>query len=296
LVMNKDFLKEKRVHGDAVFPLSIYSLTYNRTETIIDCHWHDEWEFILLTEGRAVFQIDTECFVVEKGQAVFVGSGQIHTGHAQAETCGFCAIVFNPNLLGSSTFDAVQYKFLAPFIQHQYQPPVHIQNTSPRGREILERLAEIIDNYEHNSLTYELVTKGNLYLILAAMIAGSSVPNPSTPPDNYKTEKLKQVIHYIQQNYDQKIAVRDLAGLVHMSEGYFYRFFRQLTRQTPIDYINYYRMQKAAGLLKSCDQKIAEIAMDVGFDNFSYFSALFKRYMQQTPWEYRTNSRKESMV
>lgn len=294
--MNKDFLKEKKVHGDAVFPLSIYSLTYHRTETIIDCHWHDEWEFILLTEGRAVFQIDTECFEVEKGQAVFVGSGQIHTGLAQAETCVFSAIVFHPDLLGSSTLDAVQYKFLDPFMQKKFQPPAYITDTSPWGRTILEKLPEIIDHYEQKSPTYELITKGDLYLILAALIAGNSASNPSVPPDNYKTEKLKQVIHYIQQNYDQKITIRDLAGLVHMSEGYFYRFFRRLTRQTPVEYINYYRVQKAAGLLRDGDQKIAEIALDLGFDNFSYFSSLFKKYMKQTPWEYRTNLRKESQA
>lgn len=294
--MNNDFLKEKKVHGDAVFPLSIYSLTYHHTETIIDCHWHDEWEFIILTEGRAVFQIDTECFAVEKGQAVFVGSGQIHTGLAQAEICAFSAIVFHPELLDSSTLDAVQYKFLDPFLQKKFQPPAHITDTSPWGRKILEQLQEIMDNYERKSPTYELVTKGDLYLILAALIAGSSAANPSVPPDNHKTEKLKQVIHYIQQNYDQKITIRDLAGIVHMSEGYFYRFFRSLTRQTPVEYINYYRVQKAAGLLKSGDQKIAEIALDLGFDNFSYFSALFKKYMNQTPWEYRTRCRQQLKV
>jgi AraC-like DNA-binding protein len=294
--MNKDFLKEKRAHGDAVFPLSIYSLTYHHTETIIDCHWHDEWEFILLTEGRAIFQIDTECFEVEQGQAVFVGSGQIHTGLAQAETCSFCAIVFSPSLLTSSTFDAVQYKFLDPFIQKKFQIPVHIQNTSPRGREILAKLSAIMDSYHQKASTYELVTKGNLYLIIAAMIAGSAAASPATPSGNYKTEKLKQVINYIQQNCDQKIAIHDLAALVNMSEGYFYRFFRQLTRQTPVDYMNYYRVQKAAGLLKSSDRKIAEIALDLGFDNFSYFSALFKRYMHQTPCEYRTHARKEFTV
>jgi AraC-like DNA-binding protein len=293
--MNKEFLKEKKVHGDAVFPLSVYSLTYQHTETIIDCHWHDEWELILLTEGRAVFQIDTECFAVEKGQAIFVGSGQIHTGLAQAETCAFSAIVFHPDLLGSSTLDAVQYKFLDPLMQKKIQPPLHITDTSPWGRTILEKLLEIIAHYEQKSPTYELITKGDLYLILAALIAGSAL-NLSTAPGNYKTEKLKQVINYIQQNYNQKITIRDLAGLVHMSEGYFHRFFRQLTRQTPVDYINYYRVQKAAGFLKSGDQKIAEIALDLGFDNFSYFSALFKKYMNQTPWEYRTNLRKESQA
>ncbi len=295
MAVNKDFLKEKKVHGDAVFPLSIYSLTYHRTETIIDCHWHDEWEFILLTEGQAVFQIDTESYGVEKGQAIFVGSGQIHTGLAQSENCAFSAIVFHPDLLGSSTLDAVQYKFLDPFRQKKFQPPVHITSTSPWGRQILEKLLEIIDHYEQKSPTYELVTKGDLYLILAAMIAGST-PNSSAAPGNYKTEKLKQVIHYIQQNYDQKITIRDLAGLVNMSEGYFYRFFRCLTRQTPVEYINYYRVQKAAGLLKDGDQKIAEIALDLGFDNFSYFSALFKKYMKQTPWAYRTRCRQQLKV
>ncbi|GJM76807.1 hypothetical protein HMSSN036_90230 [Paenibacillus macerans] len=60
---------------------------------------------------------------------------------------------------------------------------------------------------------------------------------------------------HIQQNYGHPIRLGELAALIPMSEGQFCRFFKSMTRQTPIDYINSYRIRQATELLREPERK-----------------------------------------
>jgi AraC-like DNA-binding protein len=60
-----------------------------------------------------------------------------------------------------------------------------------------------------------------------------------------------------------------------------------MTRKTPVDYINSYRIRQAAALLQQSDRKISDIAMDAGFDNVSYFIKVFRKAMKCSPSEFR---------
>ena len=80
-----------------------------------------------------------------------------------------------------------------------------------------------------------------------------------------RTERLKKVILYIQNHYHRPIRLSELADLIPMSEGQFCRFFKSMTGQTPVDYMNSYRVRQVAELLRQPDNKISDIALDVGF-------------------------------
>ena len=63
--------------------------------------------------------------------------------------------------------------------------------------------------------------------------------------------------------------------------------FRQITGRTPIDYLNYYRVECAAELLCSTSDSVTEVALACGFGDVSYFGRLFRRQKGKTPGEYR---------
>jgi AraC-like DNA-binding protein len=94
-------------------------------------------------------------------------------------------------------------------------------------------------------------------------------------------------LNYIKENYHERICIDDLANVVNLTRYHFGRFFKSLTGQTPIDYINYFRINQAVRLLEDENRKIMDIALEVGFDNFSYFIERFKIYKKCTPSEYR---------
>jgi len=53
------------------------------------------------------------------------------------------------------------------------------------------------------------------------------------------------------------------------------------------DALNEYRIEEAKKLLLGSDEAISNIATEVGFDNFTYFSTLFKKYTGSTPSQFR---------
>ena len=72
-----------------------------------------------------------------------------------------------------------------------------------------------------------------------------------------------------------------------MSPNYFCHYFKQEIGKTPIAFINEYRIEKACEMLSESDLPISDVALSVGFDNFSYFIRKFREYKGVTPKKYR---------
>lgn len=284
--MNKDMLhslKEIRPHG-------AYWFEYGPGEHVVDCHWHDEAEFFIVIEGEVLFQVDTDYFHVRAGEVIFIDGGDIHAGHAMGDSgCKFCAIVFDVNMLASSVFDSVQEKFILPLQEKKRTFPRHMTGEQEWERSLLHHLDQIQNQYRDKSSGYEVSIKGHLYLMLYEITVGKHSVNRSKTDlsDTAKIERLKTVILYIQNNFREPIRIHDLASLIPMSEGHFCRFFKSATRQTPIDYVNNYRIGQAAELLRQRDRQISDIALDVGYDNASYFIRVFRKIMKCSPSEFR---------
>ncbi len=296
--MDKSLLKEKRIHGDAMFPMEVYVMHYSHPNSSLDSHWHDELELLLITEGTAIFQIETSSYKVSKGQALFINSGELHAGFgAKSEPWGYFAVVFHPSLLQGNSYDRVTSKYVEPLIKKKYLLPHFIEGANEWQNNLLTTLTKMIETYNNKQFAYELKVKSYLYNILSEILCHSEprVADREFSNQLYKTERFKKILSYIQHHYNHKICLSELAAEVNMSEGHFCRFFKQMSKKTPVDYINFYKISKAAKLLEESDMRIIDAAMEVGFDNFSYFINIFKHYMNCTPSEYRKKENPTSL-
>ena len=61
-----------------------------------------------------------------------------------------------------------------------------------------------------------------------------------------------------------------------------------------MEYLNQYRINRAAEMLLGTDESIEDIAYDCGFNDISYFIKLFKRYKNKTPLKYRAEGQEET--
>jgi AraC-like DNA-binding protein len=100
-------------------------------------------------------------------------------------------------------------------------------------------------------------------------------------------ERIKRVKDYITKNYAQDICLKDLAGMVCMSEDSFSRFFKHKTGRTPNRYLIDYRLGIAARLLLTTQLSVAEIGYSCGFNTLSHFNRLFRESKGCTPSEFR---------
>ncbi|MBP3633347.1 MAG: helix-turn-helix transcriptional regulator [Oscillospiraceae bacterium] len=100
-------------------------------------------------------------------------------------------------------------------------------------------------------------------------------------------QRIQDVLSYIHNNLNRPIANAELAALCHMHPNHFIRYFAKMTGQTPGAYVTERRMETAKRLLEATDQPIARIMEQVGLQEPTHFSKLFRKYYATTPREYR---------
>ncbi len=110
---------------------------------------------------------------------------------------------------------------------------------------------------------------------------------PAFSESREKTLRLKNVLTYMRDRYDSAVTLSELAAVAGMNPKYFCRAFSQMTGRTPIDYLNYYRMEQAGEQLAFTARPVTEIALNCGFSDISYFSRIFSRYKGVSPSAYR---------
>lgn len=88
---------------------------------------------------------------------------------------------------------------------------------------------------------------------------------------------------------------KELAGQFGVSETSLKTYFAGVYGENISAYMRKKRMQHAACLLETTQQKISEIALQAGYDNQSKFAAVFKKEYQQSPLEYRRSKRLEKV-
>ena len=98
---------------------------------------------------------------------------------------------------------------------------------------------------------------------------------------------VKQVQEFIENNFEQPIQVSDLATMVNVTSRTLNRRFQSCIAMRPIEYIQAVRIEQAKRLLESGKVSIKSLAYQVGYNDISSFTRLFKRATELTPKEYQ---------
>jgi two-component system response regulator YesN len=105
---------------------------------------------------------------------------------------------------------------------------------------------------------------------------------------NRNSKKMvKEAIQYIAAHYEQQITLTDIADRVFVTPAHFSKVFKEEMGVTFIKWLNQYRVEEAKKLLKTTWDKTYEIAEKVGYQDYKYFSIIFKKYTGYSPRDYR---------
>ena len=149
---------------------------------------------------------------------------------------------------------------------------------------------EDIINLAHSNDSFASVIRLFNLLYRLSLVEGARELSSSAFIDSREEnedERIKRVKDYITTNYAQDISLKNLAGLVCMSEDSFSRFFKHKTGRTPNRYLIDYRLGIAARLLLTSHLSVAEIGYSCGFNTLSHFNRLFRESKGCTPSEFR---------
>lgn len=96
---------------------------------------------------------------------------------------------------------------------------------------------------------------------------------------------------YMKNNLPQKLSLEDIAGHVGYSPSHFGQVFLKKTGQTPLNYFNQLKIQKACQLLDFSELKIKEIAEELGFYDQYHFSKVFFKQIGEPPTQYKKRNK-----
>lgn len=280
--------KEQAQHGTSQFPFAFYHVDQEHPRYHMPYHWHQEYEIIRILEGTLTLSLDSEEFTANAGDMFLIRDGVIHGG--TPDRCVYECIVFNLRLLPAHT-DGCRSCFHV-LSEHTRVVrsffPSSLQETMPCFFSCAEQL------FSHASQTFPgrdwfltgLLTQlfGSIFRYEAWEISSSQ---PAIPCRKQRMEQLRSVLQYIDTHYADEVSLDQLSAVAGMSPKYFCRFFDSIIHKTPIEYLNYYRIERACYELSLGEQSITEVGYNCGFHDTSYFIRIFKREKGVTPRTYQ---------
>ena len=278
---------EIKEHGEREFPFNIYPCCIPQDFPQVRVHWHQEMEIIAVKKGELLVTVDKQTSRIRQGEAAVVFPGQLHgifqSGNGRAE---YENIIFRLELLMGRGEDLCGIRFLLPMERDRGHGAVHMRKGVQGYEDFMEGVRLLDELCLGKRYGYELGVKGALFYMMSALL---ETWKPGERKGGRDTrERMRGLLDFIEEHYGEKITVQEAAERCYYSQSHFMKYFRQYMGVSFVEYLNSYRLFRAAGLLRTTDQPVTRIAQSCGFDNLSYFNRLFRRMYQMTPVQYRT--------
>lgn len=282
-------LKENKSHFTTDFLYNTYLCSIPLDFYEVPLHWHNEMELIYIKKGCGIVSVDLERFIVHGGDLVVVMPGHIHSiSQNSNDRFEYENIIFNLDMLISRQCDRATLEFFTGISSFRgYCCPV-ITSSDKHYDELISYIDEADKICQSFPCGYEMKIRGCLFNFFFELVSYfySAKENTVILSDE-KMGKLKSILNYVENNYQNSISIGDISSHCHFSQSHFMKFFKSCTGVSFIEYLNDYRLLVAARMLKSTTLAIIDIASDCGFDNISYFNRKFKAKYGMTPREYR---------
>lgn len=153
----------------------------------------------------------------------------------------------------------------------------------------LNRMQRIFDVLASGSRFSEAEMAKRVFDILTELAVFAGEPGV----EERRPHVIEDVVAYISQHLNERLAVSDLAERSYMSEYHFIRTFKKETGYTPHAYIMDARMNVAKFLLTNSDEPIKVILAKCGFSDLSVFGAAFRKSTGVSASEYREKAKRE---
>ena len=239
-------------------------------------HWHEHTELLYFFEGGGTVTLDGRQVTVHAGDLAVVNATEIHTFEAVGGQVGYHCVLVEPSFFSDTPTGRMTYESL-----------IH---DDAEVRECFRILAE---EKARGGIGADMLQKGTLYRLFAHLCRSYAAAPPPTAERSLMLTRFNSVVQYVAGHYAEPITTRALAEMCYLSEGHFCRFFKAATGQSPLSYVNRYRVDRAALLLSRTDESITEVALATGFPDVNYFSRTFRRLRGCSPGEYRRAEREK---
>ncbi|MEO9050295.1 MAG: AraC family transcriptional regulator [Ginsengibacter sp.] len=253
-------------------------------------HYHPEYELVLVIKSTGRRMVGDNIGYFKEGDLVFMGSLLPHVWvndpkFIQGEA-GYLAeaivIHFTDDFLGGSILDIPEMEGFRKFlhlskrgigIKDKAREEINTIMVKMPGMNGLQRLSSLLSIFD--------ILSDNVDFDLLAS------PGFVETMNHKESVRLKKIIEYVMQNFDEDINLSMAASMMNMGVTTFCNFFKDNYRMTFVEYINTVRIGHACKLLFDKDQTIAEVAYECGYNSLANFNRQFKKHKRLNPSEYK---------
>ncbi|MBR5509332.1 MAG: helix-turn-helix transcriptional regulator [Lachnospiraceae bacterium] len=288
--------KEVKAHGSYEFPvlISYERLSYFDTWEF-PWHWHPEIELTLVMEGDISYQVNDSVYYLKAGEGLFCNTNVLCCGKRyQSEDCRYLSITFHPRLLYGYSSSVMQNKYMKHILKSPALASLHFVPEVEWQQEILVLMEKIRRLDAEKPVSMEMQIHIALMQIWLRIYEHVEQEEAERTENGRDTERIRQIMEYIQEHYAEKITLEELSDQVHLCKSESCRLFKRYMNESMFDYLLGYRIDRSLELLRQTGMDVTQIAGQVGFANPGYFSRIFKRKMGCTPLEYRKRAKKRT--
>ena len=248
-------------------------------------HFHPELELVYVNKGQGKTHIGNHLSYFNNSQLILIGANLPHNGFSDRLTANGTETIiqFKSDFLGNDFLTVPEMaNIVALFERAKKGIRFQIDTKKKIGKKIEKLL-------EHNGLKRVLkfleilnyLADTNDYTLLNA-------DGFAFEAEAQESAKIGTVFKYIRENFQNHIALDEIADKVSMTVPAFCRYFKKSTSKTFTQVVNEYRVVHATKLLsEESGMSIADVCFECGFNNFSHFNKVFNDITGKSASNYR---------
>lgn len=271
-----------------------FEYQWPRENLFIDCfihevfnyryHWHgDLYELDIVLGGALEFCVDTSSVVLGENDVILIAPG---TGHASsALQPNTCSLVLHFQTAAFKPFLKKEEMFLFPECRSSEES----RNAQP-FRELRFYAASILKGAYSGNKPDNLRIKGAMQMLLFLLMDSFQpqvVRRPYVQEDENRKETIRRMIGYLEEHYQEKVTLEDLAQHSKYNRTYISTLFKNTVGVGFHEYLTRLRFQQALFELATTQDTLTDIAIRNGFADLKSFNAHFREVLHRTPQEYR---------
>lgn len=234
-------------------------------------HRDDYYMFGIITGGKAVIAVDFREITLVAGEALILTPGQVHFSLTASDDCSGWLMALAPEHLSGSELESIERYALSP-------APIHLSAATQR------QLGALLD------ILHERLDNSGVALPLAAAIRSiilTDLPSSGTGGAQRRVEITGQLKKLLDVNLRAEKQPAKYAEMLHISPSYLNEAVKNVTGVNVTALIRSRVILLAKRMLRHTSMTAQEIAYELGYDDYAYFSKLFKKEAGMSPSQFR---------
>lgn len=223
-----------------------------------------------ILDGKGVFSVNQTDYHLKAGQGFLIEPDYLTTYMADATE------PWTYIWVGFSGTEASQ--LIASIGLSQNQPVFESTESA-----ILHRCVSDMLLHNHSNAADTFAVLGDFYRFISVIAASNQEILPKSDGNLY----VRQAADYIHNHFAEPLTVEEIAHHVGLNRSYFSSIFKEQTGQTPIEYIQNFRLTKAVHLLDTSTLSIAAVAYSCGYQQPESLIRIFRMHYGISPAAYR---------